>query len=336
MATNKHATIRYQALDRCFSNFGRKFFIEDLIEACNNALYELTGIADGVRRRQIFNDISFMESSQGWAIPLEKIPDGNRKYYRYSDKSFSINKRIFSPYEASQITETLSILSRFKGMPHFDWIEEVQIRLKEVFHFKDDSKSFVGFEQNPYLKGLDFFGTIFNAILNKRVLRVTYQGFKQTEPTTALFHLYYLKQFNNRWFVFGFNQDFESISNCALDRILEVNETNEKYIENENIDFEEYFEDMVGVSSNKEDTPVKVILEINKDVWPYIETKPLHGSQKVIERADEYVRIQLEVIINFELTTLIFSFGEGVKVIEPEQLQQAIMSRAENLLKKYL
>ena len=64
MATNKHATIRYHALDRCFSNFGRRFFIEDLIEACNQAIYDFDGIEDGVKRRQIFDDINFMESDQ--------------------------------------------------------------------------------------------------------------------------------------------------------------------------------------------------------------------------------------------------------------------------------
>ena len=43
MATNKHAMIRYQALDKCFSNWGRNFYIKDLIVACNNALYSFTG-----------------------------------------------------------------------------------------------------------------------------------------------------------------------------------------------------------------------------------------------------------------------------------------------------
>ena len=50
MATNKHATIRYLALDRCFSNFGKKFFIDDLINACNTALYDFTGIDDGGKK----------------------------------------------------------------------------------------------------------------------------------------------------------------------------------------------------------------------------------------------------------------------------------------------
>lgn len=68
MATNKHATIRYHALDRCFSNWGRRYYIEDLIEACNAALNEFSGVEDGVKRRQIFDDITFMESEQGWSI----------------------------------------------------------------------------------------------------------------------------------------------------------------------------------------------------------------------------------------------------------------------------
>ena len=92
MATNKHATIRYHALDLCFGNSGRKYFIEDLIEACNNAIYDYTGTSEGIKRRQIFDDIKFMESEQGWSIPLDKIRDGKRVYYRYSDKNFSVER----------------------------------------------------------------------------------------------------------------------------------------------------------------------------------------------------------------------------------------------------
>ena len=62
MATNKHASIRYQALDKCFRNYGRRYNINDLIEACNQAIYEFTGLEDGVKRRQVYADIAYMES----------------------------------------------------------------------------------------------------------------------------------------------------------------------------------------------------------------------------------------------------------------------------------
>lgn len=40
MPANKHAIIRYQALDKCFSNRYRKYYIDDLIKVCNKALEE--------------------------------------------------------------------------------------------------------------------------------------------------------------------------------------------------------------------------------------------------------------------------------------------------------
>lgn len=64
LATNKHAIIRYQTLDNCFRNPGRKYFLEDLMEECNKAIYDFTGNPDGIKRRQIYDDITFMESEQ--------------------------------------------------------------------------------------------------------------------------------------------------------------------------------------------------------------------------------------------------------------------------------
>ena len=102
MATNKHATIRYQALDKCFRNPGKRYYIDDLIAACNDALYEYTGIDDGVKRRQVLDDIKFMESEQGWCVPLEHIRDGKRVYFRYEDLNFSINNQPLNETEQNQ------------------------------------------------------------------------------------------------------------------------------------------------------------------------------------------------------------------------------------------
>ena len=134
MATNKHAQIRYQALDRCFGNFQRRFYIEDLIKACNDAIYDYSGITDGVKRRQIYDDIVFMESDAGWSIPLERIRDGRRVFYRYEDKDFSINKRPITITEANQLKDTIIMLNRFQGLPGFEWIDEMIVRLNTQFN----------------------------------------------------------------------------------------------------------------------------------------------------------------------------------------------------------
>lgn len=336
MATNKHATIRYHALDKCFGNFGRKFFIEDLLEACNEAIYDFDGIEDGVKRRQIFDDITFMESNQGWAIPLERHKDGRRVYYRYAIKSFSISNKGINPSEAEQLRDTLSILSRFKGMPQFEWVEEIQIRLEDTFKLKGDTASSVSFEQNPYLRGLNHFTDLFNAIQNQQALRIAYQGFRQDTISHHIIHPWYLKQYNNRWFLFGYNGTYQSLSNLAIDRIASIDQSNETYKENKDIDFEEYFEDIVGVSVHPDKETEKVLLKININSWPYIKSKPLHGSQKIMDENENDVSVQLDVQINYELIALLFSYMDAIEIVQPSALRDKFKTISETIYKKYL
>ncbi len=335
MATNKHATIRYHALDSCFSNHGRKYCIEDLIEACSKAIYEYTGALESIKRRQIFYDILFMQSEQGWSIPLEKTKEGRRVYYSYSDKNFSIKKQVINESEANQLKETLLILNRFKGMPQFDWIEEMLIRIESSLKLKSENRTIVCFEQNPYLKGLDLFTDLFNAIYYKRVLNIEYQGFKQDKPMKMCLHPYYLKQYHNRWFLFGLNEITNSISSLAIDRIIEIKGNHKEFIENTEIDFEEYFEDVVGVTVTNNIEPTRVLLQLNRELFPYIETKPIHGSQKIKERNEQGAIIELSLQLNYEFISLIFSYGDELTVIEPEELKNIIKTKAENVLKKY-
>ena len=331
MATNKHATIRYHALDQCFSNSGRRYYIDDLIEACNFALLEYTGLSDGIKRRQVFEDIKFMESEQGWAILLDRIKDGKKVYYRYAEKSYSIKKQAINETEVKQLQETLSILNRFKGMPQFEWMEEMLIRIESTFKLKGNSTAVVGFEQNPYLKGLNYFTELFNAIINKQVLQIEYKSFNKQAESYQI-HPYYLKQYNNRWFLFGLNSEFKSISNIALDRIISLDNSQTTYIKNVEIDFDEYFEDIVGVTIPRDKKPEKVILQVDDSLTGYVESKPIHGSQK-IKKIDNEVIIELSVIINYEFETLLFGLSDRVKIIEPLTLRNKLISKAEQTIK---
>lgn len=335
MPVTKNALIRYHALDQCFSNFGRAYFIDDLIEACNNALYEFCGIEEGVKRRQILYDINFMESEQGWSIPLEKLKDGKRTFYRYSDAKFSIKNQLISEIDAIQLNETLEILKRFKGMPQFEWIDEMMVRLNTSFNLKSFNTSIVGFENNPYLKGLNFFSDLFNAIFYKKAIRIDYQSYAQTNPSSFILSPYYLKQYNSRWFLFGLNHEINSISNLALDRIVSFTEIQNAFVENSIVDFEEYFEDIIGVTINSEAQLTKILIEIKNERWPYIETKPIHGSQKVKSKNQDSTTIELNMMINKELISLLFSFGADIKVIEPKVLSDVIQERAKQLLLNY-
>lgn len=335
MATNKHAIIRYQALDKCFRNTGRKYYVEDLIKACNKAIYEFTGVDVGISRRQVFEDVKFMESSQGWNVPLERCRDGHRVYYRYSDTSFSINNQPLNETEESQLKEALMTISRFKGMPQFGWIDEISARLDAGLGLSKSKKKIIEFEQNDYLKGLEFITPLYNAILYSKTVLIKYQSFRQPEPQSIIFFAYFLKQYNNRWYAFGKNAESGFIINLALDRIVDVTDHKRKYEKNTEIDFDEYFEDIVGVTVANETKVERIELKVSNVLFPYIQTKPIHGSQKIKERREDVTIITLDLIPNYELESVILSYGEGVGVLSPASLKNKVQARLEKMIANY-
>src|SRR5690554_2065613 len=162
MPINKNAYIRYQVLDRCFSNFGRKYYWEDLLEAVNIALIDANG--SGIARAQLYKDISFMESEAGFSIPLKKLRDGQRVYYRYEDRDFSIKNSPLSSIEADNIKSALLVLSRFKGLPQFEWVNELIPVLNDKLGFANDSKQVIYFDSNVDYSGINHIEPLFNAI----------------------------------------------------------------------------------------------------------------------------------------------------------------------------
>ncbi len=326
MPLNKQAIIRYKILDRCFSNFGRRYYIEDLIEECNKALREYFSDSKEISKRQIYEDIKFMESEQGWSIPLGRYRDGKRIYYRYKDKSFSIEKKLLSTEEAEQIRAALQILSRFSGTPQFEWVNEIIQKIENNFKLNNNKKVIINFDMNIDLVGLQFLIPLFNAILNERVLLIDYQDFKHSKPFRLEFHPYYIKQYNNRWFVFGLNKEKNIQTwNLALDRIRGIKEINAKYVKSD-VDWDEYFYDIVGVTKPDGVSIQEIVLRFNKIAANYVITKPLHPTQ-IHKFVDNELEVKIKIIPNYELEQLILSFGEQVKVISPESLKHKIHGR---------
>lgn len=334
MGVTKNAIIRYQTLDKCFRNPGRMYFWEDLLEDCNKALSEFDSDSEGIQRRQLFYDINFMESEQGWSIPLGKYRFGKKIFYRYENLSFSINNQPLNNTEAEQIKSALQIFSRFSGTPQFEWVNELIPRLESKFGLIDREKEVISFHSNLDLKGIHFIAPIFNSIIHERVLKINYKDFKSKESYQFPFHPYYLKQYNERWFVFGLNTK-KNVSNwnLALDRIEELSETNLKYEKSET-DWEEYFYDIVGVTRSVGVDVEKITLLFKPEVAPYVMTKPIHPTQRH-KYLPEGLEVVIEVIPNFELERMILSFGEQVRVISPREFKERIFQRIKLALDAY-
>ena len=70
MPANKNALIRYKTIDRCLSNHYRRWTLEDLVDACCEALYEMEGLSKGISVRTVQGDIQMMRSDKlGYNAP---------------------------------------------------------------------------------------------------------------------------------------------------------------------------------------------------------------------------------------------------------------------------
>lgn len=334
MSINKNAFLRYQLLDKCFSNTGRGYTIDDLLNIVNEKLLEEDPLSKGIQLRQLREDIKFMRKESGFNAPICTKPadSGKKMYYFYEDSKFSIINSPINESEAKQLKHAFSMLSRFEGSPGFEWVAAIQLKLKDTFKLKDSEKKVIAFETNLDYEGERFIGQLFNAIINKKVLKINYKPFI-SEEQLIIFHPYFLKQYNNRWFVFGYNSELEIETwNLALDRILTMVESNEKYIEN-TIDWEDFFSDIYGVTKPVGVKEEEIELLFSTTTSPYIKTKPLHQSQKNYETTSGLL-IKLKVIPNYELEQMILSFGENVAILSPLSLKEKIKNRIFKMYEK--
>ncbi|WP_426790701.1 helix-turn-helix transcriptional regulator [Sphingobacterium sp. WOUb80] len=319
MATNKHALIRYKLLDKCFSNKWKKYFIDDLIEYCTAELTAYVGAKTKVSRRQLLDDITFMRSEGGYHAPILSVREGKRVYYCYDPPEFSILKQPLNASEQEQIKQVLETLGRISGVPQLEWLNAVQTKLSSGLKLDRQQRPVISFEENEFLRGLEYLEPLYQHIIHRQMLAITYKGFKQTDPTVYRIHPYYLKQYNNRWFLFGLNEDNGQIQNLALDRILAIRPLELLSYKNSDVDFDDYFYDILGVTNAIDREAEQVILKFTEDRLPYVLSKPIHGSQRY---KDGFIYLNLK--INRELESLVLSFGRDVEVIEPASFRDSI------------
>jgi predicted DNA-binding transcriptional regulator YafY len=331
MATNKNALLRYKTLDRCFQNTGRGYNFEELLNEVNLALTEDEPNSSGINVRQLREDIRFMRSNAGYNAPIEtKIFDSKKHIYFYSDPNFSIYNSPLNETEAKQMKGALELFQRFSGSPGFEWVEGMNVMLKNKFGGGDDKV--ISFESNIDYTGYHLITPLFNAIVQKKVLWVTYTPFNGGS-FSFLFHPYFLKQYNGRWFILGLNEELGiEIWTIPLDRIHALRDAKNSYIATD-IDWDYHFSEIIGVT--RYNKPIETIeLLFNDKRGKYVETKPLHESQRNKWTNNGFL-VTLKLIPNLELEEVILSYGEDVEVLNPKDLREKIETRVKLLYNLY-
>ena len=108
MPANKNALIRYKTIDRCLRNRYRRWTLDDLVDACCDALYDMEGITKGVCARTVQMDIQIMRSDKlGYNAPIVVY---DKIYYTYADPDYTITEMPLSMDDCKLIKEAITLL----------------------------------------------------------------------------------------------------------------------------------------------------------------------------------------------------------------------------------
>jgi predicted DNA-binding transcriptional regulator YafY len=229
------------------------------------------------------------------------------------------------------------MLKQFKDFSLFNDVSDILQRLEDkIYAEKSHTQPVIHLDKNEHLKGLHFLEEIYQAIIKKIVLVITYKSFKSTEEREFNFHPFILKEFNNRWFLVGKRKEGQPITNLALDRIISIDyDLNLPYLE-QTFNADAFYKNVIGVTINTGLQPRRIELWIDATNAPYVITKPLHNSQRLIKQnEDGSIIVHLFIIHNFELERILLGFGDGLEVLRPENLRERMKTILQKGLDRY-
>jgi len=336
MATNLHTLIRYRTIDRCLRNVDYPWSWEELSKACSKALKDQMKIEKEISRRTIMYDIKNMRSGTlGYEAPIEY--DRKEKSYYYSNPKFSIDHIPIKKEELDELNNALLILRQFSGKESIKGLQNIVTKLEETLKIKRGrrTKEIIQFDHSLNEPGQQWVNRIYEAIKNKQSLSINYKPFDKP-AYQRIISPYLLKEYNNRWFLFGYSHQYESITNLGLDRIVSIRKALVDYYIDPSFDEKSYLRDIIGVMLHKDVPKQTILIKAYGSQRLYIQTKWIHESQKTVEMTDDYGVFSLELIPNFELESKILSFGERVEVLEPVEFRELIFGRIEEALNRYV
>ncbi len=271
----------------------------------------------------------------GYGAPI--VWDARERGYRYADPDFSIQPSVFSAADLERLREVRALLRQFAGLPVAAGVDGMVVGLERALrHPSREAPAIAQFEYNPVAHGLDWLAPLYGYVREARAVQLTYQPFTEPAPYRRVVSPYLLREYNNRWFLIGYDHHESLVRTFALDRIREAEPyLLQPFYRSPAFDAAHRYRHVVGVSIPDGASPQTVRLRVAAEHAPYLRTKPLHPSQTVeLETADGPV-LRLFVIHNIELENCLLSYGEHVEVLEPASLRQRLRERISALYRRY-
>lgn len=286
---------------------------------------------------------------------IEERGNNKHKEFRYCGDSDDP----LSDYKSASAVNNIRTYVRFcldsAGFFPISWLShffEGTLDLLNIEELRNNGALSIVSSADRQLTNIELLPRLYEAIRDKEVLPIKYRP-KAMAEVLWIVHPHILKEYNGRWFLFGYVDDGKYKRhgrNLALDRIVKIEEGGDdesikdiKYVKAPQNFYQNFFEDIIGVSKNNEGKPAEDIrIRIrNYRMFNLITTKPFHSSQKTVtdygahEDGVKYGEITLHVELNNEFIGRILQMGAGLEVVSPEWIRNEVKQRIFNMAEIY-
>ena len=326
MPINKNAYLRYRLIDQCLRNRYKYFNREALAERVSENIGFIISV------NTIDKDLNAMRNELKAPIKFDKF---NSRYY-YCEP-FTLDSIELDEEEKNALNVSISILNILKTTRYAESFKSVIDRLtaESKEYEKDD---IIEFEQSDTTPGIDMFDRLYEAILNKETLIITYSAYGK-EPKDHLISPYLIKEYRNRFYLVARKHDDlndEALIYCyGMDRIKNIAKSDKLFKRTKEFNAKNYFKHSFGITRKIDEEPIDLVLKFNAINIPYVLSKPLHSSQKIINQTKNSLTISIKVYESHELNMAILGYGAGVEVIAPKSYINYIKGVADGMIKLY-
>lgn len=335
MSITKHTLARCKLLDNLLSD-SRGYTLDELTEKVKDA-------DCAVSRRTIEYNISYIENEllKNTGVKIERFTKNRKRYLRYNPKGYSVFNKFFTDYEKHMLSEVMSLLGRFDGIPNLLSLDKLRSSL-EI----ENSPNIISLTKSSTANS-NILAKLFAIISKKQVVQIRYKKFQSSDSIYVILHPYLLKEYNRRWFLFGAGNKDGLILNFPIDRIVQcVAMETRKYIPYDG-DINAIFDNIIGVTYKNGAEVRKIDFWVSRKNYDYISTKPIHKTQKMLDNSaalsQKYAPLlgdgeflSIECQDNYELIRELASFGDELVVISPCDIQDKVFAFINNLSEKYL
>lgn len=180
----------------------------------------------------------------------------------------------------------------------------------------------------------EYLPAILEAMNDNRQIEICYHKFAKDTSNTYPVEPYCVKLFENRWYMLGRNNRGE-LRVYGFDRIESMRLLDTTFSLPKNFDASAFFANYFGVVIGSDVEPERVVVRAFGSHKYYLQSLPLHHSQRLLEDYGEAADFELFLAPTYDFIMKLMQSGAKIEVVSPASLRKTMTGCISDMYELY-